>query len=226
MTDETHAHLQIRPNSYLLPMLSILSLVLVIVDGYQGWLILLVTFGSLWLLSFYWAFTLSNNLHIQREIRRGWAQVGDLLEEHFILINTARVPALWVEVEGQTNMPDYWANQVRSVKQHAETRWLIRGVCTRRGLYTLGPTTLKTSDPFGMFTVTLQNITATTLIVTPPVVPLPTIQVAPGGKAGEGRLRVNAPERTVNSASVRKYTSGDSMRWIHWPTSARHAAAQ
>jgi uncharacterized protein (DUF58 family) len=58
-------------------------------------------------------------------------------------------------------------------------------------------------------------------MVTPPILPLPTIEVAPGGRAGEGRPRANAPERTVGAASVRDYVQSDSLRWIHWPTSAR-----
>jgi uncharacterized protein (DUF58 family) len=90
-----------------------------------------------------------------------------------------------------------------------------------RGLYVLGPTTIKTSDPFGIYTITIQDTASATLMVMPPVLPLPTIQVAPGGRAGEGSPRVNAPERTVNSASVREYLPGDSLRWIHWPTTAR-----
>jgi uncharacterized protein (DUF58 family) len=55
----------------------------------------------------------------------------------------------------------------------------------------------------------------------PPVVSLPSIQVASGGRAGAGRPRPNAPERTVSAATVREYLPGDSPRWIHWPTSAR-----
>ena len=47
---------------------------------------------------------LARGLQIQREVRLGWAQVGDRLEERFILINQGRLPALWVEVIGQTNV--------------------------------------------------------------------------------------------------------------------------
>lgn len=57
-------------------------------------------------------------------------------------------------------------------------------------------------------------------MVTPPIVPLPAIEVAPGGRAGEGRPRADAPERTVSAAAVRDYLPGDSLRWIHWRTSA------
>ncbi len=212
---------KLKLNTRILPLISVLVFVLMLIDGYRGWAVLSIGLGGFWLISYYWARALANGLQIRREMRFGWAQVGDRLEERFTLINRARVPALWVEVIGQTNMPDYWANQVRSVEKEAETRWQIRGMCTRRGLYTLGPTTIQTNDPFGVYTVTVHDPASATLMVMPPVVPLPPIQVAPGGRAGEGTPRTNAPERTVSSARVRAYEPGDSLRWIHWPTSAR-----
>jgi uncharacterized protein (DUF58 family) len=58
-------------------------------------------------------------------------------------------------------------------------------------------------------------------MVLPPIVHLPTIEVAPGGRVGEGRPRANALERSVSAASVREYRPDDSLRQIHWPTSAR-----
>ena len=203
-------------------MICAIALLLVIVDGYRGWAILLVGMGGVWLFSYLWVRALAQGLAIRREMRFGWAQVGDRLEERFTLINRARIPALWVEVIGQTNMPDYWANQVRMVEPRAETHWAIRGLCTRRGLYTLGPTTLETNDPFGIFTLTLHDPVATTLMVMPPILPLPFIQVAPGGRAGEGTPRLHALDPTVSASNVREYAPGDSLRWIHWPTSARH----
>lgn len=87
--------------------------------------------------------------------------------------------------------------------------------------FSLGPTTLRTGDPFGLYTVTLSLPDSSTLTVTPPIVPLPQIQVAPGGRAGEGRSRAHPFERTVTSSGVRPYTPGDTLSWIHWPTTAR-----
>jgi uncharacterized protein (DUF58 family) len=58
-------------------------------------------------------------------------------------------------------------------------------------------------------------------MVTPPVVPLPQIQIAPGGLTGEGRPRPNAPERTVSASGVREFVPGDSLRLVHWRTTAR-----
>lgn len=214
-------HKKIKTNSYLIPLLCVVLTAVYIMDGYKGWSILAIGFGGTWLISYIWARQLASGLDLRREMRFGWAQVGDQLEERFTLKNRARLPALWVEIIDETNMPNYWANQVRGIDANTENRWLVRGICSHRGLYTFGPTTIKTKDPFGLFTVRIHDSTSTTMMVMPPIVTLPPIQVASGGRAGEGSPRVNAPERTVSSASVRNYIPGDSLRWIHWPTSAR-----
>ena len=204
-----------RLNSKILPLIVLVLSILVIVDSYRGWVILLIPLAGTWLIATIWVLALAKGLNILREIRLGWAQVGDRLEERFILSNAARLPALWVEVVGQTNMPDYWANQVRAVKGKSETRWQIRGVCTRRGVYTLGPTSISTYDPFGLYKLSIQNPASTTLIVAPQVIPLPFIQVAPGGLVGEGTLRNKSLEQDINSTGVREYFPGDQMRTIH-----------
>lgn len=212
---------RLRLNTRLLPALVGLLLVLHLAVPYRGWLILLVGLGGAWLVSYLWARSLARSLHLVREMRFGWAQVGDRLEERFTLINEGMVPGLWVEVVDHTTMPDYRASRVSGVGGGSLIRWHTKGVCTRRGLFTLGPTTLRAGDPFGVYTVTLHYPDSATLMVTPPILPLPTIEVAPGGRAGEGRPRADAPERTVSAASVRDYVHGDSLRWIHWRTFAR-----
>ena len=214
----------IRLNSKILPVIVLILFILVIVDGYRGWVILLIPLGGTWLFATIWAYNLAIGLKIRREMRLRWTQVGDRMEEYFTLSNTSRLPALWVEVIGQTNMPDYWANQVRAVNRESETRWLIRGVCNRRGEYTLGPTSIYSHDPFGLYTVNIHNPESTTLVVVPPVVPLPFIRVSPGGRHGEGNLQVKTLDQDINSAGVREYFPGDNMRVIHWPTSVRKNA--
>jgi uncharacterized protein (DUF58 family) len=154
-------------------------------------------------------------------MRFGWAQVGDRLEERFTVSNTGRFPGLWIEVHDHSNLPDYQPGRVTGVSGLDQSRWRTEGICTRRGLFTLGPTTLKTADPFGFYSVEIKDPAAANLMVLPPVIPLPFIEVAPGGRAGEGRPRPDAHERAASAAGVRAYAPGDSLRWIHWRTSAR-----
>lgn len=192
-----------------------------LIDDYQGWRFLCLALAGIWWLSYRWAKSLAQNLRLQREMRFGWAQVGDALEERFNLSNTGSFPAVWVEMVDQSNLPDYHPNIATGIEAGSNYQWRTRGQCTRRGLYTLGPTTLLTADPLGLYSIKLHDPHSVTLMVTPPIVPLPQIEVAPGGRAGEGRPRPNAPERTVSAAGVRQYVPGDSLRWIHWRTSAR-----
>jgi uncharacterized protein (DUF58 family) len=85
----------------------------------------------------------------------------------------------------------------------------------------LGPTSVESGDPFGFYTIRLEYPTSVTMMVMPPVVHLPSLDVAPAGRAGEGRHRAHALEHAVSASSVREYLPGDSLHWIHWPTTAR-----
>lgn len=208
-------------NTRLLLALVGVVLVLRLVAPYRGWTILLVGLGGALLTSYVWARSLFDGLRLTREMRFGWAQVGDRLEERFKLVNESSLPALWAEVVDHSTMPGYDIDRVATLGGQDSTRWRTRGTCTQRGLFTLGPTSLVTGDPLGIFTVERHYPTSMPFVVMPPVVSLPSIEVASGGRAGEGRPRPNAPERTVSAAAVRGYLPGDSTRWIHWRTSAR-----
>ncbi len=211
----------VRLNSRLVPLLVLLLLFLQLVAPYKGWTIGLVALGGMWLVGYLWARSLARGLALSRRMRFGWAQVGDRLEERFTVSNDGWLPALWVEVRDHSTMPDYAASVVTGVGAGDKNAWTTSGICTRRGIYTLGPTSLRSGDPFGLYTVTVLDSSTASVLVAPPIIPLPPIEVAPGGRTGEGRPRPHALERTLNSAGSRPYLPGDDLRWIHWHLSAR-----
>lgn len=197
-------------------------LVLYLIETYRGWFVLLLGLGVAWGGGYLWVRSLAKGLTFSRRMRFGWAQVGDRLEEQFELKNLGWAPAIWVEVDYASTMPDYQPKRVSAVGGAGlSSRWQIGGMCTRRGVFTLGPVTLRTHDPFGFFELTLEDPQTSTMLVTPPIIPLPFIEVAPGGRVGDGRPRRFAAEETVSVTNVREYTPGDSLRLIHWPTTAR-----
>jgi uncharacterized protein (DUF58 family) len=214
----------LKLNSWFLPAIVGLLLVWQLIAPYRGLVILLVGLGGAWLIGYLWARSLARGLRLTRQVRFGWAQVGDQLEERFTLINDEWASALWVEIVDHSTMSGYEVGRATGIAGNEVIRWSKKGICTRRGLFTLGPTSLLTGDPFGLYTVSLHYSASIPFMVMPPVVPLPAIDVSPGGRAGEGRPRANAPERTVSAASVREYAPGDSLRWVHWPTSARQGS--
>jgi len=212
----------IHRNSTLVPIILGLLIILQLIQPYRGWMILLFGLGSAWIFGYFWASSLLNYLQLTRETRFGWAQVGDQLEERFTIENTGWAPALWVEIIDHSTLPGHQINWATGVGSRASTQWRTQGTCSRRGVFVLGPTSLKSSDPFGFFTILIHDPRSRSIMVMPPVVPLPRIEVAAGGRSGEGFPRPNASERTVSSGSVREYSPGDSLRWIHWKTSAHH----
>jgi uncharacterized protein (DUF58 family) len=90
-----------------------------------------------------------------------------------------------------------------------------------RGRFSTGPLTVRTVDPFGMVQLDRQFVATSEVMVTPRVVPLPTIKtIGGGGSTGEAR-----PHRVgvvgQDDALVREYRQGDDVRRIHWRSTAR-----
>jgi uncharacterized protein (DUF58 family) len=218
---EQNCTIQLQLKARYLPYLVALFLLLQLIAPYKGWMILLAGLGGAWLLSYLWARSLAHGLELTREMRYGWAQVGDKLQERFTLANKGRAPSTWVAILDRSNLPGYNISTVKGIGERAVIHWFEESVCRRRGLYTLGPTSLETSDPFGFYTVTLDFTASVTMMVLPPVVHLPSLDVAPAGRAGEGRHTARALEQAVSGSGVREHQPGDSLRWIHWPTTAR-----
>jgi len=215
--------IRLRQNHPLLLILLIVLLVIKFLDPYPGWAILLVGLGSAWLLSFIWARSLGTGLRVDREVRFGWAQVGDRIEERFTLTNHSFFPALWVEITDHTDMPGYSGSAATGVGGLSDISWRTEGICSQRGLFTHGPTEYRTGDPFGLFTVEVLDPASVSLLVTPPVLQLPRVPVQVGGWSEEGTPRARSVEKTFDASTVRPYFPGDQQRWIHWKTTARRS---
>lgn len=209
----------IRLKRRLLPIIVGLLLVLELLVPYRGWVVLLVGLGGVWLIGALWARSLASGLQVTRETRFSWKQVGDTLMERYTLINEGWASAEWLELIDHSTV--FGSTVVMGVPAHSSLRRHKQVICNRRGVFTLGPTTLRSGDPFGIYEVEVRDPSSASLMVMPPIMQLPGVEVAPGGRAGEGRPRQVMLERTVSSSRVTEYAPGDSLNSIHWPTSAR-----
>ena len=206
---------RLRLISPLLPLAAIALLLVEILAPSAVWEALTVALGGALFASYLWARSLHKGLRLERLMRFGWAQVGDVLEEQFVLTSRSFLPAPWVEVMDHSDLPAYQASVGTCTASFETASWRTRGICSRRGIYTLGDTTVRTGDPFGIFSVEFHYPETATLMVMPPVVPLPDIEVAPGGWLGDGRLHPNAAEKVFSASTVRPYQPGDSLRCIY-----------
>jgi uncharacterized protein (DUF58 family) len=211
-----------RLNAKILPIVALLAGIMQVIDPSRAWVILLIGIGGTWLICWWWVRGLARSLKFDREMRFGWAQVGDWLEERFTLTNEFVLPVTWITVQDHSDLPDHHASVATGVEGSSTSQWKIQNQCTRRGVYTLGGTTLETGDPLGIYSLTFEDPTSSTLAVMPPVVSLPEFHIASSGWAGEGRTSPRSLEETINASHTREMVPSDPMKHIHWKSTARH----
>lgn len=207
---------------WILPYLLVLIILLAVIFPYKAWWTILLAFGLALIFSFYSVEHLKTDLKIERQMRYGWAKVGDILEERIIVRNSGLVPAYWIEIEDHTDIPGHQKAIGTSVGANHYTTWRTKHLCTRRGLYRLGPTTVHTSDLFGFFKLSIHDPNIANILITPPILSLPNITVASGGRTGDGRFSRGILEQSVAVSTIREYQPQDPLHHIHWPLSIKH----
>src|SRR5580700_10214929 len=91
-----------------------------------------------------------------------------------------------------------------------------------RGKYTIGPLQVRVADAFGLVELTRAFAARSTLVVTPAIVPLPSMPLA-GNWRGEGGGHTPTADTAGEDDLVpRAYRDGDQLRRVHWRSTARH----
>lgn len=184
---------------------------------------LTLLFGSMILLSFLWAWYNVNWVQLERKTRSQRTQIGKIAEERFLLHNGGVLPKLWLEVRDHSDLPGYHASQViTSLGSGRKRGWTAQVTCRRRGRFTLGPLSLISGDPFGLFRRVRLFPATSTVVVYPLTVGLPGFVLPVGMLPGRGALHRRTHYITPNVAGVREYFPGDSFNRIHWPSTARN----
>jgi uncharacterized protein (DUF58 family) len=180
-------------------------------------------FTAILLFSFLWAWLNVNWIRITREIRTRQVQVGSSMEERFVIENTGWLPKLWIELKDKANLPGHRASRVISgLGGRRQKSWHVRTPCYQRGRFTLGPISLTSGDPFGLFVFSKRLPTFTSnIVVYPMTVDLPAFQPPMGEQTGGEATRRRTHYVTTNVSGIRDYVFGDSFNRIHWPSTAR-----
>ncbi len=161
-----------------------------------------------------------------RRIDRGRAQVGADVRVSIELTNLSRLPTplllaqdeLPPELGGGDGGARFVVQRVPAGEQRAVS-YVMRP--TRRGRYSIGPLSVRLTDPFG-FCQILRTFTAVDRVtVLPPVTALTAGRL--GGQWGAGGA---GHSRGLSSggdqdATTRPYRAGDDRRRVHWRTTAR-----
>ena len=174
--------------------------------------------------SFVWAWAGVRGVDLERQIRTTRSQVGRMAEERLVVRNRVPIPKLWLEVRDHSTLPNHRVSRVLSpLGGRKSYAWSIQTRCVQRGRFTLGPLSLSSGDPFGLFQRTreLEDPAPSTVIVYPPTVDLPVFAPLVGFLPGGDTMRRRTPYVTTNVSGVRDYAPGDSFNRIHWASTAR-----
>ena len=119
-------------------------------------------------------------------------------------------------------MPNATGSRILTfLRGHQRRIYTARTWLTNRGGFTLGPTTITSGDPFGIFRVSRKIPATSSLIVLPMIFQVATFLSPPGLLPGGKAIRRKSADVTPHASGVREYVPGDPMKRIHWPTSIR-----
>ena len=160
---------------------------------------------------------------------------GEEIQREVEVANRKPLPLPWIEIEEEvpsevtflkgSTSPSYkmgrmvLTNLVSLGWYHrVKRRYPIR--CLRRGCFTFGPTRIRSGDLFGFVKREMEINEVDYLMVYPKIVPLEKLGIPSRQPLGDIRTR-HLFEDPVLTLGVRDYHFGDSLKRIHWKTTAR-----
>jgi len=156
--------------------------------------------------------------------------VGDSLAIELRLTNTTKQPKTLIQV--QDLLPFLIAPPVSAaieiIAPHSTHHWLYHQPVQRRGIYRWQTVHLRTAAPLGLFWCRRSQSAPALAIVYPTVLPL--VQCPLVDAVGRDASLQFTRDRRAQAASegltrsLRPYRWGDSIRFVHWRTSARYGA--
>ena len=212
-----------RRNWIIAALLLLIALAGALATGRRLFFNLAYLLAAVTVVSYLWSRSNVSNLQIVRQTPSHRSQVSEVAEERFLVRNTSLLPKLWVEVRDDSELPGHHASWVvNALAGHRTRGWAVRTMCRQRGRFRLGPITLISSDPFGLFEHRRRLPATSSIVVYPLTVDLPHFYLPSGELPGGGAMRRRTHYVTTNVSGVRDYFPGDGFNRIHWPSTARH----
>ena len=197
------------------------SLLAVLASGFTFFSILLYILIGLWVGSFLWAFANLWGVHISAHRKSGLATVGEIAEADLHIFNRSPLPKSLLEVRDMDGLPGQFSGTIINLQPYQDIRHKVQKPLGKRGVYQLGPARAVGSDPFGLFRLERSFPGVADVTVYPSSVELPHFRLFESDGFHLGTHHQLSHNVTPAMSSVREYSYGDSLRNIHWPSTAR-----
>lgn len=205
-------------------------LVLVVAAGLRSQIFfyLLFVLVGLQVVAWVWTRVAAREVRWSRSVPQA-AFPGEPVEVAITVRNQGLVPIPWLLLNESVPAdlrPSEAVRQVIALGARAERRVAYTVQGRRRGLYRLGPLSMRTGDVLGLFEQPLAGAGADSLVIFPRVLPLAELGLPAGLPFGAAPAHASLFSDPARPTGVRPYAPGDSVRQIDWKSSARVGGLQ
>jgi uncharacterized protein (DUF58 family) len=162
------------------------------------------------------------SLDIRRQLHPSLVHEGDRTAVELSITNLRRIPAFNLTVSdgvGGLGTARFALGRLRSMETAAAS---YRIVCRPRGVYEVGPPSVRVSDPLGLASSEASLGDVDQLIVYPAT---ESFSGYPYVRGRDPSQMASRPEQSQRGGedffTLRSYRSGDDLRRVHWPSSAK-----
>ncbi|MEE8414133.1 MAG: DUF58 domain-containing protein [Dehalococcoidales bacterium] len=142
-----------------------------------------------------------------------WIQVKDLIP--------AEVTLLKGKTTSSSDTTGVFLNNIFSLGGYHKVKRRYPVRCMQRGYFPFGPTSIRSGDLFGFFSRQIEIKSVDYLMVYPKIVSLEKLGIPSKQPLGDIRTRSHIFEDPIITSGVREYQFGDSLKRIHWKSTAR-----
>jgi uncharacterized protein (DUF58 family) len=176
-----------------------------------------------------------HRVEYQRRLSHNQVFFGEEVVYEIEVTNRKALPLPWIRIEDE--LPEKVTLLKGKAEASVEDRVILTNIfpinmyhrvkrrfpmhCTQRGAFLFGPTYIYSGDLFGFFRRQTKIDKVDYLLVYPRLVPLEKLGIPSRQLFGDIRLKRHLFQDPVLTAGVRDYVSGDSLKRIHWKSSAR-----
>jgi uncharacterized protein (DUF58 family) len=166
-----------------------------------------------------WVRFLRRPMSLRRSLGRGERLAGDDVPVQLQLDEDGIVPSGTLLV--RERIAGLGERETPLVRRHGRLRgrYVLRRV--PRGRYPIEETEIVIEDPFGLERVTVDLPSSGSILVYPRLVDVDRLFSESGARTPEGRRLLLRRPSGFDLHSVRDYQQGESLRRVHWPTTAK-----
>jgi uncharacterized protein (DUF58 family) len=192
-----------------------------LIDDWRALTLIGVSLVVLTVVAWLWSRASLRGVGFARRLSSDRVQVGDTLSEELAIQNRSLLGKLFVELTDKSTLPGHSASRVIHLPPRSARQWQAASIAMQRGRHRLGPVTLRSGDPFGLFRREIHIEETIDVTIYPLAVELPDYLPAVALQSGGATLQRRSTQPTATVGGIRDYVQGDATNRISWTATAR-----